>query len=392
MKNNIRILYVLSFLSNAWFWLGVWVLYYLLFTNFTGIGFIEMAMIITIMLFEVPSGAFADIVGKRKTLIIAFFVVAISEIVMGLAMNFSILAISAFIGALGTTMTSGTFEAMTYDSLKELKKEKIYDKILSRQKSIAFIASAVATIIGGLLYVFIDPRAPFFAVGFMYVIACVVAFFLVEPRIDTEKITLRGYRKQLQQGFSQLFSHAKFRAVVIMLLVASIVPLFMYEMLADMLLVAYGATPIEISVAVFAILSTSAIVVHFATTISKKIGSLRAFTILSLVYGILLLCVPFIDLFVGIVLLMALAGISAINYVIRSNIINHEIASEYRAITLSTFTMLSSIPYVLFAVFLGYFSDFYTVQNVIFVLGISMIIVLFVSVINVKRLYGAEMH
>ncbi|MEA3323337.1 MAG: MFS transporter, partial [Patescibacteria group bacterium] len=87
MKNNIHILYVLSFLNNAWFWLGVWVLYYLLFTNFTGIGFIEMVMIVTILLFEVPSGALADIIGKKKTLIIAFLVVAVSEIVMGFAMN-----------------------------------------------------------------------------------------------------------------------------------------------------------------------------------------------------------------------------------------------------------------------------------------------------------------
>ncbi len=385
MKNNILILYILSFLNNTWFWLGVWVLYYLLFTNLTGIGIIEMVMIITVLLFEVPSGAFADIVGKKKTLVIAFLVVAISEIVMGLAMNFSMLVMAAFVGALGTTLTSGTFEAMTYDSLKELKKENIYDKILARQKGIALISSAVATIIGGLLYTFVDSRASFFAVGLMYIIACIVAFFLVEPHIDTEKVSLQGYKKQLRQGFSQLFTHKNFRAIVIMLLLAGIVPLFMYEMLADMLLVSYGATPIEISVAVFIVMSVSAVVVHFASTIGKKFGLVRAFIILSFIYGVLLLLVPFIQLLSAIGLFAIIASIAAINHVLQSKIINDKVDSKYRATTLSTFSMLVSIPYVLSAVLLGYLSDMYTVQNVIFVLGVFMIVVLMVSYIHVKR-------
>ena len=121
------------------------------------------------------------------------------------------------------------------------------------------------------------------------------------------------------------------------------------------------------------------------STIGKKFGLVRAFIILSFIYGVLLLLVPFIQLLSAIGLFAIIASIAAINHVLQSKIINDKVDSKYRATTLSTFSMLVSIPYVLSAVLLGYLSDMYTVQNVIFVLGVFMIVVLMVSYIHVKR-------
>ena len=70
MKRNIKLLKFILPLNQAWFWLGIWILYYLRFTNYTGIGLIEAVVITTGFIFEIPTGALADLIGKKKTIII----------------------------------------------------------------------------------------------------------------------------------------------------------------------------------------------------------------------------------------------------------------------------------------------------------------------------------
>ena len=66
MNRNITISYFLAFAKNTWFWLGIWIFYYLQFTNYAGIGIIETVLIVTATLTEIPTGAVADIFGKKN--------------------------------------------------------------------------------------------------------------------------------------------------------------------------------------------------------------------------------------------------------------------------------------------------------------------------------------
>ena len=65
-KRNIVLAYILGYLKQSWFWLGIWVFYYLRFTNYAGIGIIESVMILTMTVGEIPTGAIADLLGKKK--------------------------------------------------------------------------------------------------------------------------------------------------------------------------------------------------------------------------------------------------------------------------------------------------------------------------------------
>ena len=118
MKRNITIAYVLSYLKHSWFWAGIWVFYYLRYTNYAGIGLIETIMIVTMTVSEIPTGAIGDLLGKRITLFIAFFLESFGNFIMAFAPNFGILALSVFVMSFGGTMYSGTAEALAYDSLK----------------------------------------------------------------------------------------------------------------------------------------------------------------------------------------------------------------------------------------------------------------------------------
>ncbi|MCA9369104.1 MAG: hypothetical protein H6773_00375 [Pseudomonadales bacterium] len=53
-------------LDHAWFWIAIWALFYLRFTDCAGFGLLEFTMIISFVITEIPTGAIADLFGKKK--------------------------------------------------------------------------------------------------------------------------------------------------------------------------------------------------------------------------------------------------------------------------------------------------------------------------------------
>lgn len=186
IDKNVKIAYFLAAMKNSWFWLGIWIFYYLRFTNYGGVGLIETILIVTLTLMEIPTGAIADLLGKKKTLILAFLFELAGGLMMATAPDFSVLAASVFVMCIGGALYSGTLEALTYDSLKQKGNEKDYDKVISKINSIGLLTLAICGAIGGFLYS-IGPSLPFYANAAGYGMGLLLSFWLVEPMIDTDK-------------------------------------------------------------------------------------------------------------------------------------------------------------------------------------------------------------
>ena len=113
---------------------------------------------LTIFLFEVPSGALADTIGRR-TLLIAASVLMIVEMLCllmaprdGGTLLFVLCVINRICSGLSEACASGADEALAYDSLPPENRASAWDKLLTsamRWRSLGFV---VAMIIGGLLY------------------------------------------------------------------------------------------------------------------------------------------------------------------------------------------------------------------------------------------------
>jgi MFS family permease len=113
---------------------------------------------LTIFLFEVPSGALADTIGRR-TLLIAASVLMIIEMLClliaprdGGTLLLALCVINRICSGLSEACASGANEALAYDSLPMENRASAWDKLLAhamRWQSVGFV---VAMIIGGLLY------------------------------------------------------------------------------------------------------------------------------------------------------------------------------------------------------------------------------------------------
>ncbi|MDP4011946.1 MAG: MFS transporter [Candidatus Roizmanbacteria bacterium] len=376
MKRNISLVYILTALNYSWFWIAIWVLFYLRFTDYAGIGLLESVMITTSFLGEIPTGAIGDLLGKKKTLIIAFFLCAMGNLTMGLAPSFGILAMGVALTTFGGTFESGTIQAFVYDSLASIKEQEKYEKILGNLSSVRMTALGMVSIIGGYLYT-ISPGLPFIVLSVFQMSAVIVSFFLHEPHVDTEIFSLRNYLSQTKRGFQQLFKTHEVKMQNIVIIALTMITVINGQILIDTQLVAEGWNARELGIITAIMFILSAGFGQLTPWVSKRFGQWNGFILTAGVIAITMIFVPIAGVILGTFMIMGRQGIAEIFGNNASAMINNTTESKYRATTLSTYTMLSNIPYVLTAFFLGYLMDVWSVHGVTAVLGsVLMIIVL----------------
>ena len=128
---------------------------------------------IAIVILEVPSGYLADVIGRRKTLILGAVFGTFGFATYSFSYGFIRFLVAEIILGIGQSCMSGADSAMLYDSLLEKGEEKKYTRFEGRITSLGNVAEAVAGIAGGLL-AGITLRAPYFAQIFVALIALII--------------------------------------------------------------------------------------------------------------------------------------------------------------------------------------------------------------------------
>lgn len=383
MRRNILIAYLLAFCKNTWFWLGIWIFYYLKFTNYAGIGLVETVMITTTTFAEIPTGAIADLFGKKNTLVIAFALEAVGAVLMATTTNFPMLAFSVFVMCVGGAFYSGTLDALLFDTLKEHQQEKIYDKKISTVNTIALIAPAVCGLLGGFMYV-INPRFPFFASAATYSLGFVGALFLIEPKIDTEKFSFANFWLQTRKGLHELFKTADIRQQTILLLSVGFIVVITSEMLNSFLGFEFGFTAAEQGILWSAIFLISALASQTTPYIRQKFKN-YSMILVAVVIALSLVISPAVGLIVGGISLTLRTAFEGIFGNLTSIMVNNNTESKYRATTISTFNMIKNLPYVLTAFFIGSLADRFSAKYVAVFLGVVLFFFVLMQLRTIRK-------
>ncbi len=160
---NIRLFIALRVFFNARFYYPVFTI---LFLDY-GLSLEQFALLntvwaITIVCAEIPSGALADILG-RKYLLVGTAVIMVLEMSL-LAfvplgngkVIFTVFLINRVLSGLAEAMASGADEAIAYDSLVAEGNPDDWPRVLSVQMRLRSIASIITATVGALVY---DPSA-----------------------------------------------------------------------------------------------------------------------------------------------------------------------------------------------------------------------------------------
>jgi len=206
MKKNINLLNLIIPLNYTWFWNGIYLIYYLRITNYSGIGLIEGIMIPLGLLIEIPTGVVSDLFGKKRTLILAFLLNAIASFLLAIVLTPFQLLFSIMFTVIAGALYSGTSDAILYDSLKSINEEERFEKTLSHIKTQSLITVAIASIIGGILYN-INVQYPWFIRSIFLLVGVVLCLFLKEPPFDSIKFSVKSFINQNKQGFVYIFKN-----------------------------------------------------------------------------------------------------------------------------------------------------------------------------------------
>ena len=113
------------------------------------IGIAETVFHITSLIFEIPSGVLADVFGRKKMLVTSTIMGMISDIIMILSGNLFMVCMSTVFRALSYNFSSGSGDALAYDSLKQVKMDNKFEKYMSNQFIIYRLCSGISTLCAG---------------------------------------------------------------------------------------------------------------------------------------------------------------------------------------------------------------------------------------------------
>ena len=110
------------------------------------IGFAEGVFHIVSLLCEVPSGMAADLLGRKKILVFGGMCVVLYNLLMAIAPNLFFICLAMGLNAFASTMFSGTFSALTYDSLKQCGRTDDYLKVSATCSQITNLTTALGSL------------------------------------------------------------------------------------------------------------------------------------------------------------------------------------------------------------------------------------------------------
>lgn len=156
---NIRLYIAFTLFFNSRFYYPIFTVMYLDYgLTISQFAILNAAWAATIVAAEVPSGALADLFGRRKLLIFSGFIMIIELALITFAprgnldLLFVIFLANRILSGLAEAAASGADEALAYDSLKKEGLEHLWGKVLDvkiRFQSIGFI---ITMIIGAAIY------------------------------------------------------------------------------------------------------------------------------------------------------------------------------------------------------------------------------------------------
>ena len=374
LKENIPKFYLFEVLYSLMFYTPIIVLFFqkngLSLTEVMVIQFINSVLWI---LMEIPAGYFADVMGRKISMMMTGIFATLSMLTFGLGTNFYHFLIGSLLWALTGVFLSGADSAFIYDTLKDLNREGEYKKIWGKTFFYANIGMATAGIIGGFL-AGMNFRYPFFVVLPIYIFLIPLALSFHEPKKHRTVSVLTHVSELFKAIKTTIFQNKKLKWLLLysglMMSVISIA-YYLYQpylKLSGLDLVYFGF--------VFAAFNViEAFSAKYAHRIEKKVGPNFSLIFLFILIGLCYLLmgnIIFIFSFVFAFILQFVRGFSSI---VISDYIHKVTDSKIRATVLSVESFTKRGFCAILVPIIGWLLGIYSLPQTLTMIGIMTLVV-----------------
>ena len=370
MNRNVSLIYLISGLMWGRFFLPVLALFYIASqVSLSEFGIIMGVFSATILILEIPSGILADRIGKRNTLLISRFLYVVEVALLAFSNGFWPFLIAKVVSGVAVSLSSGTSQALLYDSVKRFDNENNFRKIYGTQKLISYVSMGFVFVIGAYLFT-LNTKLPAYASLPLLFIGFVLTFFLKEPYPVSKNVDESSF-DYLREGIKIFKRHPLLTSLVFIGL-----PIFIIN---DVSLANSSAYFALVFVPVGLIGLVNFLINGFASYLARHAEEFLSFLGKKVVYltiGISILSCFLLGLtlpYVGIIFFFFIAGSLALYDVFLEDYSNKRILSKYRATSLSLKNMIVNLGLFFGYLLFGLISN-YSINYSFYALGFVLIV------------------
>ena len=197
---------VLALYNVSWSFIGPM---YALFLLDRGLDLFQMSVVpavfwVVSFVFEVPTGAFADLAGRKTSFILSCAVRTVAFGMYAFADGFGEFLIAELVDALGATLANGALDAWAVDSLRGEGESRPTDRFFARAQMIARTVIIGSGLIGGYLAQR-NLILPWLAASAMFVVTGVVSMVVMRevraPELATS-VAPRSFVRTMREAFA----------------------------------------------------------------------------------------------------------------------------------------------------------------------------------------------
>lgn len=380
---NIKNDYIYKFFSAFDITSAIWVLY----LGFKGmtlaqIGLLEGIFHITGFISEIPTGALADLFGRKKIIIIGRITSLISAIIMLFSNSFMGFAIGFILSAWGYNLNSGSEEALIYDTLKKLDREEEFLKVNGKINLIIEVSQGLAVFIGGILSQ-IDFSISYITAVVIGSISLVLSTRFIEVdviRKENQSINIINHLKQsidIVKNNKRLLNILIFFPLIYTF--SAIIYFYGQQLFNDM---EYSRISISIIFLFNGIFSSLGAIL--SSKIYKKYKSL-GWIIISISISVFTIFMGIGKGNLSIVFFLGIGFLTSILQPISSNLINSMVESNQRATIISVESMFYSIMMIILFPICGFIGDRVYLELSFIMVGIVGVLICITEIIIIKK-------
>ena len=331
---------------------------------------------ISVAVLEIPSGYMADVIGRKKSLVIGGVLGTLGYGIYSFSSGFyGFLAAEVVLG-LGGSFISGSDSAMLYESLAAMDKKHSYFRLEGRITSLGHFAETIAAICGGFIAVTLSYRAVYLSQTLIAGLAIPAAFFLLEPP-RSKVINNPGFGHILAVCRESLITQRKLSSTLLLSSLIGTSTLCM-AWTSQIYFVNMGLDEKSITPLWIFLNLTVALVAAFAAKIVNKIGKIPAIWVIMLVIPGAYIALGILPLAPALVTLFLFYAIRGYATPLLKDMVNQYCASETRATVLSIRSMIIRVSFAILGPFIGSISTGYSLA---FALKLSGTILLALSLL-----------
>jgi MFS family permease len=370
MERNVRLFYVFMFLNRLDLWFAIIQLFFLdrgfSLTQYT---VANSVWYLSNLVFEVPTGALSDRLGKRPSMLIALLSLSLSCFILALGRSFATVVASYVLWGFSASFETGTYTAFLYDSLKQLGREGDFRGVMGKVRSLTIVAAALGSVAAGYLGT-ISLDVPIVVNGSIPLLLCPLVLFFAEPEVSEARAPT--YLLHIRESLRYVYRHRLVASLVLYCAImgAAVWALYsFYQPLLDSLSFTVGS--IGLLYALFRLVSTAG--AYLSDAIYQAVGELSVYLVpLCLVVSVLCL---------GCLASPWVVGLIAFNFFISgfylpviSDLLNQNLSSGKRATIISLSAVLSSLLSAAVDPALGLVADAFSLQATFRIAGLGILV------------------